>query len=645
MQAERKTGARLAGLASVAVVALFGLFMAGYFVPAYEGTDQNGYLCSARRMALTGSAAKHTAHPLEYVTGNVVKTGPGLFYAKYPLGYPWLGAAAYQLGGPVATFVVNPVLAALAIAGIFLLARAMVNTYAGVLAAILLATSPWHTYLGLSALSHSGAIAFAIWGMYYLWRWVESGGRGNALAAGTLTAYTYTIRYSEALLVLPVIAMMVWRYCQLPEGATPTEHNRQVVRWRQEVLLLLTGAAVAVLPLLIFHWIAFGATWQTGYGLCGETTGFGWNWFVENWWLMLTKLNTPGLWLVFPIGLAGLAYVAVHDARRATLLGLWILPPVLLYTAYYWAPQGDGLGYLRFFVSVCPALIVCALILLCEAVPPRQVWSVALGLFVAVAATFNMRVAIKDAGTQADRLRQWQSTWTTVRRYVPDGAIIMATESVLDSIEFVGSYELYSSGTFDRKMLTWRTDVLKKDGPAPFQRLKAEELVNALGKMNDSQLAALQRSLLTRNIAAGRMVVVLASPDQLRTVRGRLGDAFSYERLTEWYQVSFTKDDEMRPALWALYRLQPRRQNPPALESLTGVEEKIDRLQFHIHTLHDEFDEKYPGARQKWNEVADMEKQIRELRDKAKQLQARQIPSLTGKTTVTNMPAVTSARR
>ena len=194
MQSERKTSKWLASLATAAIVALFGCLMVGYFVPTYEGTDQNGYLCSARRIALTGSAAKHTTNPLEYVTGNVVKTDANLFYAKYPLGYPWLCAAAYRLGGPAMAFVVNPLLAALAIIGIFLLARALVNTYAGVLAAILLATSPWHTYFGLSALSHSGAIAFAIWGMYYLWRWVETGGRGNGLGAGVLTAYTCTIR-------------------------------------------------------------------------------------------------------------------------------------------------------------------------------------------------------------------------------------------------------------------------------------------------------------------------------------------------------------------------------------------------------------------------------------------------------------------
>jgi len=66
MQSERKTSNWLAGLATAAIVALFTCLMVGYFGPTYEGTDQNGYLCSARRIALTGSAAKHTTNPLEY---------------------------------------------------------------------------------------------------------------------------------------------------------------------------------------------------------------------------------------------------------------------------------------------------------------------------------------------------------------------------------------------------------------------------------------------------------------------------------------------------------------------------------------------------------------------------------------------------
>src|SRR5208283_2730453 len=104
-----------------------------------------------------------------------------------------------------AMFLVNPLLAALAIVGMFFLARAMINTTAGVLGALLLATNPLHAYFGLSALSHSGSICFAVWGMFFLWRWTTSGGWLNAALAGALSAVACTIRYTEALLALPAM--------------------------------------------------------------------------------------------------------------------------------------------------------------------------------------------------------------------------------------------------------------------------------------------------------------------------------------------------------------------------------------------------------------------------------------------------------
>ena len=265
--------------------------MAGYFVPAYEGVDENGYILTAKRLALTGDGTKHTDHPLEYVSENVVQVDDGVFYAKYPLGYPWLCALAYRLGGPTGVFWVNPILAVLSVVGMFLLGRAMINDWAGALAALLLATNPLHAFYGLSALSHTGAVCFAIWGMLFLWRWTQSGGWRNAALAGALTAYACTIRYTEALLFLPVVAMIFWR------------------RNFREVAVMAAAAALVIAPLAIHHWLAFGAPWRTGYALCGEATGFGWEWFKKNWWLMVTRLNSPGLTLIFPVGLVGLGYL------------------------------------------------------------------------------------------------------------------------------------------------------------------------------------------------------------------------------------------------------------------------------------------------------------------------------------------------
>jgi len=613
----------LAGLAAMIIVGLFGVMLAGFYVPAYEGTDENGYLCAARRLALTGNAAKRTAHPLEFVSENVVQTDDYVFYPKYPLGYPWLAGLAYRWGGETATFLVNPILAALAVLGVFLLARALVGAFAGVLAALLLATNSLHAGFALSALSHSGSICFAIWGMYFLWRWTQRGGWLNAFAAGGFTAFTYTIRYSEALLVIPVVAMILWRYFSLPEGAMPTERMALVRRWRREVGVMAAGAVVLLAPLWVHHWVAFGAPWKNGYDLCGESTGFAWKWFQENWWLMLTKMNTPGLLLIFPLGLVGLAYVATHDPKRATLLGLWLVPALLLYSAYYWAPQGDGRGFVRFFVSVFPPLIVCALALLCEAVKPRPVWSVALGGYVALVTTLNLRGTLTELDGQTDKLRQTRRTWDIVESHVPAGAIVISTGGMLNNLEFTGNYELYSSETFDKAAIKRRIKILDDNDPHPLQRRKAKELARAVGDMNDAQLANLQRSLLASNVAAGRVVAVVCPPEQIRNIRGRLGDAFSYERTTEWLQASYAKNGNMRQTSMTLYRLQPRQVRPPAPESVAALEEKTDQLQFRVKTLRDDFETKYPNAQKALDEIKDNEQQLRELREKIKRLAVR----------------------
>ena len=580
---------RFSTIALLATVALSCALMAGYFVPAYEGVDENGYILTAKRLALTGDGTKHTDHPLEYVSENVVQVDDGVFYAKYPLGYPWLCALAYRLGGPTGVFWVNPILAVLAVVGMFLLGCAMINDWAGALAALLLATNPLHAFYGLSALSHTGAVCFAIWGMLFLWRWTQSGGWRNAALAGALTAYACTIRYTEALLFLPVVAMIFWR------------------RNFREVGVMAAAAALVIAPLAIHHWLAFGAPWRTGYALCGEATGFGWEWFKKNWWLMVTRLNSPGLTLIFPVGLVGLGYLATRDRKRATLLALWALPAMLLYTAYYWAPVGDGPGYVRFFVSVFPPLILAALAMLTETMPV-----LALGGFVALAATANWREATQSLERRTERLQFVQRTWEILRQHLPADAVVVANGRTLNFVEFAGDHAMFSSDAFDRSAIKNRTKILNDLDPHPFQRRKAETLARTLGDKTDAQLAEMQRALLVTNVAAGRVVALVASRAEFRNARGRLGDTFAYDSLAEW-------EDGARGSTWTLYQLRMRPKESLA-ERKSDLEEEIDQLQFKVKTMRAEFDERYPGAQPRWTEITDIEKQLRENRQQLKKL-------------------------
>ena len=107
-----------------------------------------------------------------------------------------------------------------------------------------------------------------------------------------------------------------------------------------------------------------------------------------------------------------------------------------------------------------------------------------------------------------------------------------------------------------------------------------------------------------------------------------MGETFSYERLTEWYQLNRGWKNDPRPALVALYRLQPRPKAAPIAENAAAVEEQVDQQQFRINTMREEFDDQYPGARKKWSELTELERQLQVLRDTAKQLQARPVTNL-----------------
>ena len=610
------------------IVALCGTLLWGYHVGAYDGVDENGYIITARSLAERGAAGKTLSDPNGFVSGNYVLADNGQFYGKYPLGYPWLCALAWRLGGPGAVFWVNPLLAMLTVLGTFLLGREMISPFAGALAAILLATNPLHAYFGLSALSHSGSTCFAVWGMYGLWRWTERGGVGNALWAGAVSAYASTVRYTDGLLIAPIVAMVVWRAFRV--------NGTQRRRVGREFFIMTAAAVMTVTPLLIHHWVAFGAPWRTGYGLCGETTGFGWRFFTENWWLMLTRMGSGGLILLFPLGLMGLVYLVMHDVKRALLLGLWAVPGLLVYSAYYWAPPGEGPGYVRFFVSVFPPLILSAMVLLCQAVQARVWWEVGVGVFVALVATANLREAQRQLDRQMDRLLFAQETLAVVRAKLPDGTTLLASNRLLNFIESVGHYGLFALENFERNAIQRTIRVLDDNNPRPFQRRKAQKLAETQGNKTDSELTQALRDLVNTELEAGCRVAMIVQEDAYRRQRGRLGNALDLTTVATWSEARRgIRDDDVRDISWVLCEVKPRTAAPTGVAEL---EQQVDELDAKVRDARAEFNAQYPGMQPAWRKLQEQEKQLRDLREQLKKLAAKK-PAVT----LTNTPPTPTA--
>jgi 4-amino-4-deoxy-L-arabinose transferase-like glycosyltransferase len=335
-----------------------------YWVPAHAGTDQNGYLVGGKLFAQTLTMRQSPLHPgsrdeldpHQYVGNMWIGAGLGTpderYYPKYPLGLPALYAILIWIAALLPagwtlwlTYSLSPVAMSFAVLGSYLLAQRFTGSFGALLTAIVFATSPVTTQLAINPNSHAAAVCCVVWGLYFLIGWWQYRGTLRAIAAGFLLGYAATIRYSEGTLIFPLGLVALF-----------------ALRWRdwktlRQAITLLAAWALPVGLLVLYNHFAIGDL--TGYDPTHESTGFQWGNAADNWETMLRQLNTNGLALLFPLALAGLVWMFWWNWRAASVLAAWIIPCLLIYTFYYWAPDGTTIGYLRFFTTILPGLALC----------------------------------------------------------------------------------------------------------------------------------------------------------------------------------------------------------------------------------------------------------------------------------------------
>jgi len=350
----------------IALLLSIGFFytVMSYWVPAHGGTDQNGYLVGGKMFAQTLTMRLSPIHPgsrdefdpHQFVGRMWVGAGLGTpderYYPKYPLGLPalyagllWIASLMGPAWGLWLAYGLSPVAMSLAVLGSYLLARRFAGSFGGLLTAIVFATSPVSLQLAINPNSHAAAVCCVVWGMYLLIGWWQFRGVWRAITAGLLLGYAGTIRYSEGTLILPIGLVALF-----------------ALRWRDwktlwQAVGLLAAWAVPVGLLVLYNHFAIGDL--TGYDPTNESTGFMLGYGVDNWETMLRQINTNGLAQLFPLALAGLFWMFWWNWRAASVIAAWIVPCLLIYTFYYWAPDGTSIGYLRFFTTILPALAMC----------------------------------------------------------------------------------------------------------------------------------------------------------------------------------------------------------------------------------------------------------------------------------------------
>ncbi|MFT3788485.1 MAG: glycosyltransferase family 39 protein [Tepidisphaeraceae bacterium] len=440
------------------ITALFFTAVVRYlWSPAHEGVDQNGYLVGGKLYAHSLSTGLKLDDPLAFV-GNMWVYIPKTqtYYPKYPIGLPMLYAAGLRLFGDgpgglgyVAAHLVSPVLASLGVLGTFFLARQLAGTYAGLIAMLMMATCQYTIPFAYNPNSHAASFGVVTWGMFLLIRFMQTGSLWRGMLAGFVIGFATLIRYTEGLLILPL-----WLACVMMLRWT---------EWRSWLRLSLVGVAwlIPVGYQLLYNKVLMG-TW-TSYGPTNESTGFKLEVMLGDWDRTIHTINDGGLFFVGALGAFGMAVMLFVRTRVGVLLATWVLPSVLLYAAYYWAPAAN-VSYGRFFYSQFPAIVVAAAWLLCTFVRPpksdgfrqRAAGTIAIAAVVAIACAIpTMRIA--RYGDLGDRWITGNASRNNANmcqlgnelvKLIPKGSVVISEANTLHHLQFVGDWTVIDQQMF-----------------------------------------------------------------------------------------------------------------------------------------------------------------------------------------------------
>jgi hypothetical protein len=352
--ARRRVQAVSRWIALALAVASFGLLLAigwvyGDRVPHVP--DEMGYLFQAKIFASFHLWAKTPAGADHFsFYGAMVQDGDRWF-SQYPFGHPLVLALGELIGAP---WLVPPLVGAVTVFCVYLLGRHLYGALVGLLAALLLAASPFFQMTASNFMSHNtGALALVAATLFLLKP--GSHPRRSGFVSGLLLGFLFNVRpLTAAAVLVPFVAWLVleWR----------SAHERHAAALRAG--WWSCGLALMLLAFLLYDRLLTGSFLKTPYSyatLSRDTIGFfGDHSFAAG--LMNTETNLALLVLVlhgWPL------FVGLLHAALPFLLGTrarcdyFLLSGVLAIVAAWAAYRGVFIMHgPRFWYEAVPYLVL-----------------------------------------------------------------------------------------------------------------------------------------------------------------------------------------------------------------------------------------------------------------------------------------------
>jgi hypothetical protein len=403
------------------------------------GSDSYGYVSQARLWAtgtlrvpppldgdLPGSLEYHAFIPLGYRLATDGRSS----VPTYAPGFPMLMAVFERLGGPNAGFYVMPILGGVTVWATYLLGIVVAGRTAGLLAALLMATSPPFLFQ-LTHAPMSDIVAACWWTLALVL--LPRPSRASSVLMGVCAAIAILTRPNlVALAIVPAVALL-WDVVSTRGGG-----RHAIVR----LALYCIGPALAGLFIASLDTYWYGSATTSGYGILGGEL-FQWGFLqpnLINYSRSLVATHTPaiivavaGPWLVWRYRSAAGAPVLSQSVLLAYVL--FVIVMYLCYAVYL--PMEAWWG-LRFFLPAFPVLLVfmsAALVRGSALLPvPRVVWPLMI-----VALIFSQMHRFNRDNYVLDSRGEWR--FANIGRYVAE---TLPARTVVFTVLHAGSLSYYS---------------------------------------------------------------------------------------------------------------------------------------------------------------------------------------------------------
>lgn len=439
-----RTSAGRWGWAGVGLVAvLFAIFIAMHFAPAITEPDDNGYFAQATRWVRGGTTWFKSASDAEYIGMHWLWDAQSDTYvSRYPPGLSAFIAILYQIGGYKLAMFANPLLAIGALLGFYFTARRLLAVGWSLTGTVLLATNPTFISHTLAGDSHMAVTFCLIWGTGLLLLWRERRAGWQIFLAGLVLGCIPTIRYPDSLIALGVGAFLLGSLWPNRRG------SRALAPWTNlsHLGLAVLGALLPILPLLVRNQLVLGGFWKTGYALTNEQTGFSFNYFKQHAIQYIQILQGDGLGIVLALGLLGIVWMLCLKGTRVlgAMLALFVLPMLLLYMAYYWAPAGNAGATMRFLLPTFPIYLLAGMWMLGMATrsAPRGVLIALPIVIVGFQLLWGTSTALQNATRMSFSKRALTTLTEKTRAIAVRDDVVITSGPMLQHADFVREWKL-----------------------------------------------------------------------------------------------------------------------------------------------------------------------------------------------------------